>query len=80
MLMIVVVPVLRLDWHRLLSPVLVHPFSLGTDGSLGPGIARQLLGPNAMIGATVSSVAEAVAAVEAGADYLGIGTIFATKT
>lgn len=32
------------------------------------------------IGVTVSSLAEAMAAVEAGADYLGIGTVYATPT
>ncbi|KAL8640235.1 MAG: hypothetical protein Q9228_002827 [Teloschistes exilis] len=43
-------------------------------------VARQLLGPEAIIGATVSSIDEAVTAIEAGADYLGIGTVYATAT
>jgi thiamine-phosphate diphosphorylase/hydroxyethylthiazole kinase len=42
--------------------------------------ARQILGPDAIIGATVSSVDEARIAVERGADYLGIGTLYATNT
>ncbi|KAL9001549.1 MAG: hypothetical protein Q9169_000124 [Polycauliona sp. 2 TL-2023] len=42
--------------------------------------ARQLLGSQKIIGVTVSSLAEAVTAVEAGADYLGIGTVYATPT
>ncbi|KAH9867868.1 hypothetical protein IAQ61_007172 [Plenodomus lingam] len=42
--------------------------------------ARQLLGPDKIIGATVSSVEEARIAVEQGADYLGIGTLYATQT
>ena len=42
--------------------------------------ARQLLGPKMMIGVTVSSLAEAVTAIEAGADYLGIGTVYTTPT
>jgi thiamine-phosphate diphosphorylase/hydroxyethylthiazole kinase len=42
--------------------------------------ARQILGKNAIIGATVSSVEEARIAVERGADYLGIGTLYATNT
>ncbi|KAI4110506.1 MAG: hypothetical protein LQ339_001372 [Xanthoria mediterranea] len=42
--------------------------------------ARQLVGSKMIIGVTVSSLAEAVTAVEAGADYLGIGTIYATPT
>ncbi|GAB1320537.1 thiamine biosynthetic bifunctional enzyme [Madurella fahalii] len=42
--------------------------------------ARQLLGPNAIIGVTVSTVDEALRACEGGADYLGIGTVYATPT
>lgn len=42
--------------------------------------ARQLLGDGKIIGATVSSVEEARIAVERGADYLGIGTLYATAT
>ncbi|KAF2497743.1 TMP-TENI-domain-containing protein [Lophium mytilinum] len=42
--------------------------------------ARKLLGPNKIIGVTASSVEEADKAVRGGADYLGIGTIFATPT
>jgi thiamine-phosphate diphosphorylase/hydroxyethylthiazole kinase len=41
---------------------------------------RQLLGKEKIIGATVSSVEEARVAVERGADYLGIGTLYATNT
>ena len=42
--------------------------------------ARKLLGEDAIIGVTVSSIEEAMIACENGADYLGIGTIFATPT
>lgn len=42
--------------------------------------ARKILGKDAIIGATVSSVWEAKIAVERGADYLGIGTLYATNT
>ena len=42
--------------------------------------ARKMLGPDAVIGATVSSIEEANIAIQAGADYLGIGTMFATPT
>lgn len=42
--------------------------------------ARRLLGVDKIIGATVSSVEEAKIAVERGADYLGIGTLYATQT
>ncbi|KAI5922206.1 TMP-TENI-domain-containing protein [Camillea tinctor] len=42
--------------------------------------ARKLLGPDAIIGVTVSNAEETQAACAAGADYLGIGTVFATPT
>ncbi|KAI0592949.1 TMP-TENI-domain-containing protein [Biscogniauxia sp. FL1348] len=42
--------------------------------------ARRLLGPDAIIGVTVSNARETEAACAAGADYLGIGTVFATPT
>jgi thiamine-phosphate diphosphorylase / hydroxyethylthiazole kinase len=42
--------------------------------------ARKQLRDDAIIGISVSSVAEAKKAVEQGADYLGIGTMFATPT
>ncbi|KAF2716052.1 TMP-TENI-domain-containing protein [Polychaeton citri CBS 116435] len=42
--------------------------------------ARNLLGPGAIIGVTTNSEAEALTAAEAGADYLGLGTVYATAT
>lgn len=39
-----------------------------------------MLGPGKIIGVTASSADEAIRACEAGADYLGIGTVFATAT
>ncbi|HZY65053.1 MAG: thiamine phosphate synthase [Actinomycetota bacterium] len=42
--------------------------------------ARELLGPDAIIGLSAGSVEEARRAVEEGADYLGVGTVFATPT
>ncbi|KAF2788067.1 TMP-TENI-domain-containing protein [Melanomma pulvis-pyrius CBS 109.77] len=52
---------------------------LGQD-DMGITNARQILGDDKIIGATVSSIDEAKVAVEAGADYLGIGTLYATAT
>ena len=52
---------------------------LGQD-DLPYGPARELLGPDKIIGITVHSVAEAVAAQKLGADYLGVSPIFATGT
>ncbi|KAK1765769.1 hypothetical protein QBC33DRAFT_543912 [Phialemonium atrogriseum] len=43
-------------------------------------LARKLLGPDAIIGVTVSSVDQALEACNNGADYLGIGTVYATPT
>ncbi|KAL1624571.1 thiamine biosynthetic bifunctional enzyme [Diplodia seriata] len=42
--------------------------------------ARQLLGEDAIIGVTASSAEEAIRAAKDGADYLGLGTVFATPT
>lgn len=45
-----------------------------------PQAARELLGPGAIIGASASTLEEARRAVEQGADYLGVGAIYATST
>ena len=42
--------------------------------------AREMLGPGVVIGRSVSSVEEAREAVREGADYLGVGTVYATPT
>ncbi len=42
--------------------------------------ARQRMGPDKIIGVTVHSVAEALAAQAGGADYLGVSPIFSTAT
>jgi len=42
--------------------------------------AKQLLPKDAIIGISTSTVEEAKKAVADGADYLGIGTMFATPT
>lgn len=43
-------------------------------------IARSILGPNRIIGGTVRNRAELSAAVEEGADYVGLGPVFATRS
>jgi thiamine-phosphate pyrophosphorylase len=48
------------------------------DGPLAP--ARQALGPDAAIGRSASTLDEALAAVREGADYLGVGSVYATPT
>lgn len=58
----------------------------GADGvhvgqeDLAAGRVRALLGPDKLMGVSVHSVAEALAAQTAGADYLGVGAAFATGT
>ncbi|KAF2002403.1 TMP-TENI-domain-containing protein [Amniculicola lignicola CBS 123094] len=52
---------------------------LGQD-DMSVASARSLLGPSKIIGATVSSIEEVQVAVDQGADYLGIGTLYATQT
>jgi len=42
--------------------------------------ARKILGKDAIIGVTASSEEEAIRAAEGGAEYLGIGTVYATLT
>jgi thiamine-phosphate diphosphorylase / hydroxyethylthiazole kinase len=60
--------------------------AIGADGvhlgqdDMSASLARSLLGPDAIIGVSAASVEEASAAIDADADYLGIGTMFATPT
>lgn len=42
--------------------------------------ARQILGDNKIVGATAKTVSSAIKAQEDGADYLGVGAIYPTKT
>lgn len=50
------------------------------DEDLPVPAARELLGPSATIGRSVSSVSAAEAAVADGADYLGVGAVFRTES
>lgn len=43
-------------------------------------VARRLLGPEKILGATAATVADALAAQAAGADYLGSGAVYPTGT
>ncbi len=45
-----------------------------------PARAREILGPDALVGRSAGTVEEAREAVHEGADYLGVGTVFATPT
>ena len=52
---------------------------LGQD-DLPAGEVRRILGPDKIVGVSAGSVAEAVKAEEDGADYLGVGAMYATST
>ncbi|AHZ23729.1 thiamine-phosphate synthase [Haloferax mediterranei ATCC 33500] len=50
------------------------------DDDVPVSVAREQLGADTIIGRSVSTVAGAKAAEEAGADYLGVGAVFSTTT
>ena len=52
---------------------------IGQDDLPAPEV-RALMGPRALIGVSAATVEEAVAAERAGADYVGVGSIYATAT
>ncbi len=51
---------------------------VGQDDMPGE-LARKLLGPDRILGISAGNMDEAMAAVAAGADYLGVGPIYATR-
>lgn len=51
---------------------------VGQDDMPGE-LARRLLGPERILGISAGNMDEAQAAVDAGADYLGVGPIYATR-
>ena len=59
---------------------------IGADGvhvgqdDMNAGEARKILGPDRIVGVTAKTVAQAQAAVAAGADYLGSGAVFGSST
>ena len=50
------------------------------DDELPVSVARQVLGPEKILGVTAKTVKRALEAEEGGADYLGTGAIFPTRT
>lgn len=56
-----------------------HGVHLGAD-DLPVEVARRLLGPDALIGATTRSLEDIERARAQGADHVGLGPIFATRT
>lgn len=66
----------RVDWALLSRADGVH---VGDD-DLPPREARRLLGPHRLVGVTVRNAAGASQAAAAGASYVGLGPVFATRT
>ncbi len=50
------------------------------QSDLPADIVRKLIGPDKILGVSASNLSEAMAASKAGADYLGVGAMFATGT
>lgn len=50
------------------------------DQDLPPDVARRLLGPRAFIGVTTRGLADIERAAGQGADHVGLGPVFATRT
>jgi thiamine-phosphate pyrophosphorylase len=50
------------------------------DEDLPPADARRLLGPDLLVGRTARTLAEARAAIAEGADHVGLGPIFASRS
>ncbi len=53
---------------------------VGQDDDMPVALARKLLGPDRLLGVSAGNLEEARVAVAGGADYLGVGPIYATKT
>lgn len=66
----------RIDIVQAVNAAGVH---LGQK-DLSVAVARRILGPRKIIGATAKSLEQAETAVNEGADYLGVGAIFPTTT
>ena len=77
--------------HKFRVPLIINDrldiaLAVDADGlhvgqeDLPVAVARQLLGPDKILGATAATVADALAAQEAGADYLGSGAVYPTGT
>jgi thiamine-phosphate pyrophosphorylase len=49
------------------------------DEDLAPNDARRVVGPDRLVGVTVRNIEAARAALDLGADYLGVGPVFPTR-
>jgi thiamine-phosphate pyrophosphorylase len=53
---------------------------IGQDDDMPIALARKLLGPDRILGVSAGNLEQACIAVAGGADYLGVGPIYATQT
>ncbi|KAL2047137.1 hypothetical protein N7G274_001156 [Stereocaulon virgatum] len=73
------VPLLINDHVGVAQAIGAEGVHLGQD-DMDLQTARRILGPEAIIGVSASNVFEAIEAASGGANYLGIGTLYATPT
>ncbi|MGI8957916.1 MAG: thiamine phosphate synthase [Chthoniobacterales bacterium] len=73
------VPLIVNDHAEIAREIPVEGLHLGQD-DLGIVVAREIVGRDCWIGKSTHSIAQAVAAVAEGADYIGFGPLFATPT
>ncbi|TKX80253.1 thiamine phosphate synthase [Halorubrum sp. SD626R] len=73
------VPLIVNDRVDLAAAVDADGVHLG-QSDLPAEVARERLGTDAIVGVSASTVAEARAAAEAGADYVGVGAVYRTGT
>lgn len=73
------VPLVMNDHPEILQDVLVEGLHLGQD-DLPIAAAREIVRRDCWVGKSTHSLAQARAAMEEGADYIGFGPLFATPT
>lgn len=73
------IPLIINDRLDIVLAVDAHGLHIGPD-DLSVEVARRILGPDKIIGASTRNIQEALNAQAAGADYLGVGAIFPTST
>lgn len=73
------VPVLVNDDPAVAVEAGAHGVHLGPD-DMNPVEARRILAPESVLGLSTATIDDASAALEAGADYIGAGTVFPTTT
>jgi thiamine-phosphate pyrophosphorylase len=73
------VPLIINDHPEIARDVAVEGLHLGQD-DLAIAAAREIVGGDCWIGKSTHSLAQATAAAEEGADYIGFGPLFATPT